>query len=40
MGIGMIVVVAKGDVAKVKKTVRCYEIGKMVRGDGKVRLLG
>jgi phosphoribosylformylglycinamidine cyclo-ligase len=40
MGIGMIVVVAKGDVAKVKKAVRCYEIGRMVRGDGKVRLIG
>ena len=40
MGIGMIVVVAKGDVAKVKKSTRCYEIGRMVRGDGKVRLIG
>jgi len=27
-------------VAKVKKAVRCYEIGRMVRGDGKVRLIG
>jgi phosphoribosylaminoimidazole (AIR) synthetase len=40
MGIGMIVVVEKGDVAKVRKAVRCYEIGRMVRGDGKVRLIG
>ena len=40
MGIGMIVVVAKADVAKVKKTVRCHEIGRMVKGDGRVRLIG
>ena len=40
MGIGMIVVVAKGDLAKVKKTVRCYEIGKIVRGEKRVKLIG
>ena len=40
MGIGMIVVVARQDVAKVRKTVRCYEIGRIVKGNGKVRLVG
>jgi phosphoribosylaminoimidazole (AIR) synthetase len=40
MGIGMIVVVAKADVAKVKKAVRCHEIGEIVKGDGRVRVLG
>ena len=40
MGIGMIVVVAQQDVAKVRKTVRCYEIGRIVKGNGKVRLVG
>jgi len=40
MGIGMIVVVSKGDVGKVRKLVRCYEIGKMVRGERRVKLIG
>lgn len=40
MGIGMIVVVARKDVAKVRHTVRCYEIGRIVQGDRKVRLVG
>jgi len=40
MGIGMIVVVSKGDVGKVMKLVRCYEIGKMVRGERRVKLIG
>jgi phosphoribosylformylglycinamidine cyclo-ligase len=40
MGIGMIVVVARKDVAKVRQTVRCYEIGRIVRGDRQVRLIG
>jgi phosphoribosylformylglycinamidine cyclo-ligase len=39
MGIGMIVVVARRDVEKVKRVVRCYEIGRIVRGDRKVRLI-
>ena len=38
MGIGMIVVVASKDVAAAKKAVRCFEIGRMVRGNGKVHL--
>jgi phosphoribosylaminoimidazole (AIR) synthetase len=38
MGIGMIVVVARKDVAAAKKAVRCFEIGRIVRGDGKVHL--
>ena len=40
MGIGMIVVVAKSDVIKAKKAVRCHEIGRIVKGDGRVRLIG
>jgi len=40
MGIGMIVVVARKDAAKVRHTVRCYEIGRIVQGDRKVRLVG
>ena len=40
MGIGMIVVVARKDAAKVRRVVRCYEIGRIVRGDRKVRLIG
>jgi phosphoribosylformylglycinamidine cyclo-ligase len=40
MGIGMIVVVSKGDVEKVRKLVRCYEIGKMVHGERRVKLIG
>lgn len=40
MGIGMIVVVARKDVAKVRRVVRCHEIGRIVRGDRKVRLIG
>ena len=39
MGIGMIVVVARGDVAKARKAVRCYEIGRIVKGDRKVKLV-
>jgi phosphoribosylformylglycinamidine cyclo-ligase len=40
MGIGMIVVVAPRDVEKIKRVVRCYEIGRIVKGDRKVRLIG
>jgi phosphoribosylaminoimidazole (AIR) synthetase len=40
MGLGMIVVVSKGDAGKVRKLVRCYEIGKMVRGKRGVKLIG
>lgn len=40
MGIGMIVVVARKDAAKVRQMVRCYEIGRIVRGDRQVRLIG
>jgi len=40
MGIGMIVVVARKDVAKVRRVVRCHEIGRIVRGDRKVSLIG
>jgi phosphoribosylformylglycinamidine cyclo-ligase len=40
MGIGMIVVVARQDAKKVKRAVRCYEIGRIVKGDRKVRLIG
>jgi phosphoribosylformylglycinamidine cyclo-ligase len=39
MGIGMIVVVAPPDVAKVRRAVRCYEIGRIVKGDRKVKLV-
>ncbi len=39
MGIGMIVVVARQDVAKVRRAVRCYEIGRIVKGDRKVKLV-
>ena len=39
MGIGMIVVVARQDVNKVQKSVRCYEIGRIVKGDRKVMLV-
>ena len=39
MGIGMIVVVARKDAAKVRRTVRCYEIGSIVKGDRKVKLV-
>ena len=39
MGIGMIVVVARQDVTKVQRAVRCYEIGRIVKGDRKVRLV-
>jgi phosphoribosylaminoimidazole (AIR) synthetase len=40
MGIGMIVVVARQDAKKVKRAVRCYELGRIVKGDRKVRLIG
>ena len=40
MGIGMIVVVSRADAAKAKNTVRCHEIGRIVKGDGRVRLIG
>ena len=40
MGIGMIVVVAKKDAEKVKRVVRCYEIGRVVKGNRKVRFIG
>jgi phosphoribosylformylglycinamidine cyclo-ligase len=40
MGIGMIVVVARRDVEKAKRAVRVYEIGRIVKGDRKVRLIG
>ncbi|MEY5062050.1 MAG: hypothetical protein RLZZ112_14, partial [Verrucomicrobiota bacterium] len=40
MGIGMVVVVARQDVEKVRRAVRCYEIGRIVKGDRKVRLIG
>ena len=39
MGIGMIVVVARQDVAKVRNAVRCYEIGRIVKGDRKVKMV-
>ena len=39
MGIGMIVVVARQDVTKVRKAVRCYEIGRIVKGHRKVKLV-
>jgi len=39
MGIGMIVVVARKDAAKVRRSVRCYEIGSIVKGDRKVKLV-
>ena len=39
MGIGMIVVVARQDVARVRRAVRCYEIGRIIKGDRKVRLV-
>jgi phosphoribosylformylglycinamidine cyclo-ligase len=39
MGIGMIVVVARQDVAKVRRAVRCFEIGRIVKGDRKVKLV-
>ena len=39
MGIGMIVVVARQDVAKARRAVRCYEIGRIVKGDRKVKLV-
>ena len=39
MGIGMIVVVARQDVATVRRAVRCYEIGRIVKGDRKVKLV-
>ena len=39
MGIGMVVIVARKDVARVRRAVRCHEIGRIVRGDGKVRLV-
>jgi len=38
MGIGMIVVVARKDAAAAKKAVRCFKIGRIVRGNGKVHL--
>ena len=34
----MIVVVARKDLAAAKKAVRCFEIGRIVRGNGKVHL--
>jgi hypothetical protein len=34
------VVVSRADAAKAKKTVRCHEIGRIVKGDGRVRLIG
>jgi phosphoribosylformylglycinamidine cyclo-ligase len=40
MGIGMIVVVARRDVEKAKRAVRVYEIGQIVQGDCRVRLIG
>lgn len=39
MGIGMIVVVARKDVTRVRRAVRCFEIGRIVRGDRRVRLV-
>jgi len=39
MGIGMIVVVARQDVARVRRAIRCYEIGRIIKGDRKVRLV-
>jgi len=32
--------VARNDLEKVKRMVRCYEIGRIVKGDRKVRLIG
>jgi phosphoribosylformylglycinamidine cyclo-ligase len=39
MGIGMIVVVARQDVAGVRRAVRCHEIGRIVPGNRTVRLV-
>jgi len=40
MGVGMVIVCADGDAAKIQDTIEsCYEIGRVTRGDGNVTLI-
>jgi phosphoribosylaminoimidazole (AIR) synthetase len=40
MGVGMVVVCAAGEAARIQETIKpCYEIGRVTRGAGNVTLI-